>query len=162
MAGVGLDVRGPWRRGGGEGFGQVSEEGSGCVLKAGQIAGHGGEEAVGGFLGGAELVLRGLGAAGGFDEFAQGDGGTAGLAVQPGPVAGEKGDFARDDAGTGAGSGGGRGRPEAADFEGRSGRGCAEVEFDLVARDGVEDEDGFRGRCDAKGLRYSRKIAGGE
>lgn len=162
MAGVGLDVRRPWRSGDGERFGKVSEEGSGGVFEAGQIAGHGGEETISGFLGGTELVLRGMGAAGGFDEFAQGDGGTAGLAVQPGPVAGEEGDFARDDAWTGAGNGDGRGRPEAADFEGRSGREFAEVEFNLVARDGVKDEDGFRGRCGTNGVSYSRKIAGGE
>ncbi len=140
----------------------TGEESAGRVLKATEIAGHGGEEAVSGLLGGSELVLRGLGAAGCLDEFAQGDGGTARLAVEPGPVTRKERDLTGDDAGTGAGGGSVRGRAEAADLEERNGCGCAKVELDLEARDGIEDEDGFGGRGGADGMGYSREIAGGE
>ena len=110
-------------------------------------------------MSGAELILRGLGAAGGFDEFAQGDGGAAGLAVEPSPVTGKERYFAGDDTGTGSGGRDWRGGSKAADVQGR---GFAEIEVDLEARDGVEDEDGFGGRGGADSLSYGREIAGGE
>ena len=154
MARVGLDVRGPWLRGGGEGFGLVGEEGASGVLKAGEIACHGGEEAVDRFLRGAVFVLRGERAAGRFDKFAKSDGGPAGLGVQPSPVTGEEGDFARDHAGTGARGWGRRSRPEAAYLDGRNGLGFAEIEVDLMARDSIEDEDGLGGWGSPKEMRY--------
>lgn len=98
LEGVAADVLGPSGGVGFEAGAVVGEEGAGGFFEAGEVAGEGGEEAVSGFLGLADLVAGGVGAAGVVDEAAEGDGGAAGLGGEPVPVAGEEGDFAGDDA----------------------------------------------------------------
>jgi len=120
----------------------VREEGAGGFFEAGEVAGEGGEEAVGGFVGLADLVAGGVGAAGVVDEAAEGGGGAAGLGGEPVPGAGEEGDFAGDDAEAGAAAGGGGRRRDGGGGEGCGGGGRgAEVEVDLAAGRVVEDQE---------------------
>jgi hypothetical protein len=74
------------------------EQRAGGVLEAGQVAGNGGHEAVGGLARGAHGVAIGVHVARVLDQLAQRDRGTAGLAAEPVPVPRQQRDFARDHA----------------------------------------------------------------
>jgi hypothetical protein len=134
----------------------VGEEGPGGFFEAGEVAGHGGEEVVGGFLCRADAVTVAAGFPGFVDEAAEGNGGSARLVVQPIPMAGEQRDFAGDDAELGT--------APAARFLPHWGRrhDTARVEIDAFAGTIIEDQhQGIVGST-LEGFGHVRDVAGGE